>query len=158
MSELIVVGVDGSEEAKAALAYAVDDAIRRQARVRIVAVNPMPENWAAPFGMAPPMVAPAPADIVTAARRLAKAAVDAFATEHPEQAGQVETEIVGVCGHPATELVEQSRGADLLVVGHRGRGAVASTFMGSVGLSCVVHAHCPVTVVRPTPAALLSGG
>jgi nucleotide-binding universal stress UspA family protein len=56
-------------------------------------------------------------------------------------------------GHPATELVEQSRKADLLVVGHRGRGAIASTFLGSVGLTCVEHAHCPVTVVRPVQVA-----
>ena len=61
-------------------------------------------------------------------------------------------EIVGLTGHPKTELVEQSRQAALLVLGHRGRGAFASTFLGSVGLSCVLHAHCPVTIVRATSA------
>jgi nucleotide-binding universal stress UspA family protein len=52
-------------------------------------------------------------------------------------------------------LVEASEGADLLVLGDRGRSAL----LGSVGLHCVLHATCPVTIVRPaavtarTPAA-----
>jgi nucleotide-binding universal stress UspA family protein len=153
MSELIVVGVDGSAESAAALAYAATDAARRGARVRVVSVNPMLEYWAMPNGMAPPSVPLEPVDLVNVAQKVAREAVDAFAADHPELSGQVEMEIVAVSGHPATELVEQSRGAHLLVLGHRGRGAIASTFMGSVGLNCVLHAHCPVTVVRPTWAA-----
>ena len=37
--------------------------------------------------------------------------------------------------------------ADLLVVGHRGRGGLRSVALGSVGLGCVLHAPCPVLVV-----------
>jgi nucleotide-binding universal stress UspA family protein len=59
-------------------------------------------------------------------------------------------EVVGVSGHPATELIERSREADLLVLGHRGLGGLASAFLGSVGLNCVLHAQCPVLIVRPT--------
>jgi hypothetical protein len=29
-------------------------------------------------------------------------------------------------------------------------GEVASRVLGSVGLSCVLHAHCPVAIVRPS--------
>jgi nucleotide-binding universal stress UspA family protein len=46
-------------------------------------------------------------------------------------------------------LSRLSEVAALLVVGHRGRGAVATRLIGSVGLGVVVHAHCPVLVVRP---------
>ena len=152
MSELIVVGVDGSADAAAALTFAVTDAARRGARVRVVAVVEKPDFVTVPLGMAPPTVMTTTVDFPSAARRVAKEAVDTFTADHPALAGQVEMEIVGLAGHPATELVEQSREAALLVLGHRGRGAFASTFLGSVGLSCVLNAHCPVTIVRPTSA------
>ena len=45
--------------------------------------------------------------------------------------------------------MDAADGAELLVIGHRGRGSVASVLLGSVGLYCVLHAQCPVTVVRP---------
>jgi nucleotide-binding universal stress UspA family protein len=62
--------------------------------------------------------------------------------------------VVGVDGSPESGaagpvLVEASEGADMLVLGHRGLGAVRSAMLGSVGLHCVLHATCPVTVVRP---------
>jgi nucleotide-binding universal stress UspA family protein len=44
-------------------------------------------------------------------------------------------------------LVDASRAADLLVVGSRGRGAVAARVLGSVSQGCVRHARCPVVVV-----------
>jgi nucleotide-binding universal stress UspA family protein len=46
------------------------------------------------------------------------------------------------------QLTEAAKGAALLVVGHRGRGAIASAMLGSVGLQALMHAHCPVTIVR----------
>jgi nucleotide-binding universal stress UspA family protein len=153
MSELIVVGVDGSAEAAAALTFAATEAARRGVRVRVVTVVQKPDFVTVPLGMAPPTVMTTTVDFPSAARQVARDAVDAFTADHPALAGQVEMEVVGVAGHPATELVEQSRGAALLVLGHRGRGAMASTLLGSVGLSCALHAHCPVTIVRPTSAS-----
>lgn len=50
---------------------------------------------------------------------------------------------------PARALIEASEGADLLVVGSRGRGGFSSLALGSVGQACVHHAHCPVLIVRP---------
>ena len=152
MSELIVVGVDGSADAAAALTFAATDAARRGARVRVVAVIQKPDFVTVPLGMAPPTVLTTTIDFESAAQQVAKDAIDTFTADHPALAGRVEMEIVGLTGHPATELVEQSRQAAVLVLGHRGRGAFASTFLGSVGLSCVLHAHCPVTIVRAIPA------
>jgi nucleotide-binding universal stress UspA family protein len=43
----------------------------------------------------------------------------------------------------AEVLIDQSPGADLLVVGHRGRAGFTSAMLGSVGLQCVLHAAAP---------------
>jgi len=151
MSQLVVVGVDGSAEAAHALEYAATDAARRGATLQVVSVIPMPEYWMVPLGFAPPRV-PVPSwELAPAAREAAQDAVDVLSDTRPELVRQVEIEVVGACARPTVELVERSRDADLLVLGHRGRGPVASVFLGSVGLHCVLQAHCPVTIVRSAP-------
>jgi nucleotide-binding universal stress UspA family protein len=54
-------------------------------------------------------------------------------------------------GSPQERLREavDEDGADLLVVGSRGRGALQSAVFGSVSRSLVTSAHCPVVVVPP---------
>ena len=61
-------------------------------------------------------------------------------------------DIVVAAGPAAGVLIDMSGEVDVLVVGHRGRGGFASMLLGSVGLQSVLHAHCPVIVVRPTGA------
>jgi nucleotide-binding universal stress UspA family protein len=56
-------------------------------------------------------------------------------------------------GGGAGALVEQSRHADLTVVGGRGAGTVASVALGATATIVVTHAHGPVLIARP-PAAL----
>ena len=51
-------------------------------------------------------------------------------------------------GHPAAVLIEQAKGADLLVVGSHGRGGFIGALLGSVSQHSVHHATCPVVVVR----------
>ena len=61
--------------------------------------------------------------------------------------GAVPITVDAGAGAPGRVLVEAADGADLLGRGHRGRGAVRSAQLGSVGLYCVLHPPCPVTLV-----------
>jgi nucleotide-binding universal stress UspA family protein len=54
-------------------------------------------------------------------------------------------------GDPRQMLIEMSAGASVLVLGNRGRGAVASLLLGSVSVALATHAPCPVVVARPYP-------
>ena len=58
-------------------------------------------------------------------------------------------ETVATVGDPAEELVKTAdrRQADLIVVGRRGRGQIASLVFGSVSLKTLQHATCPVMIV-----------
>lgn len=139
----VVVGVDASVGSRAALHYAMEDAARRGGTVRVVAVFPPVEYWAGEWGVSARKVG---AEIEASLREWTRKEIDALLRERAELAA-VPVEVQAISGHPARVLAEQSRTADLLVVGHRGRGAVA-TVLGSVALRCVLGAACPVTVVR----------
>jgi nucleotide-binding universal stress UspA family protein len=141
----IVVGVDGSDEARTALEFALDDAGRRNARVRVVSVFEEPDYWAVSYGMSPP----APLQEVTVGlEKATQQVVDVVRAGHPDRAA-VPVDVLALVGPPAKVLLEQARDADLLVLGHRGRGGFASAMLGSVGLQCVLHGSGPVTIVRP---------
>ena len=141
----VVVGVDGSAESREALRFALDDAARRGTGVRVVSALGPPQFWPEAYGQAGP---PTTADLTGELRAAARRMVDDLLAERPGLAA-VPVELQEAVGQPAQVLVERSRGADLLVVGHRGRGGFASVLLGSVGLQCVLHAECPVAVVRP---------
>ncbi|WP_214369168.1 universal stress protein [Pseudonocardia sp. H11422] len=148
----IVVGVDGSAGSRAALEYAMADAARRDAQVRVVSVFPLQEYWPAGYygvggyETAPETLAQLTTDIERSVQRMIQEAV----AQQGVGAG-VTVDVQALPGTPAKVLLEQARRADLLVLGHRGRGGFASALLGSVGLQCVLHAPCPVTIVRPAP-------
>lgn len=148
----VVVGVDGYAGTRTALEFALQEAARRDAVLDVVSVAVTPENWPVGIGMASSGVAvPAREQVVDAVQREAEQLVTDIVGERGAAAARVDIRLRAVPGPPAATLIEQARGDDLLVVGHRGRGGFASATLGSVSLHCVLHAACPVTVARPSP-------
>ena len=145
----VVVGVDGSPESRAAIEFAMREATRRQAWLRIIAAAQLPEYWTIAYGTSD---VPSPEEVITDTKRVARQTLDDVISAHPELAA-VEFDIEAIAGSPGPVLVAAADGADLLVLGHRGRGAVRSALLGSVGLHCVLHATCPVTIVRAAAVA-----
>lgn len=139
-SRPLVVGVDGSVAAQAALEWAVDDARRRGCRIDAICV------WHPDYGG---MIGPLPAEVW---RELAPEALGAAArkvlAEAVEGVDDLEIRQIVVEGDAKTVLAKASEEAELLVVGNRGHGPIAGLVLGSVSSYCVHHASCPVVVVR----------
>jgi nucleotide-binding universal stress UspA family protein len=146
MAGRIVVGVDGSEPATAALSWAVDEAALRDAT--LVAV--LAWTFVPPAAVADPGVIPVAAttmmDDLDSERTGATRALEAALAGVP--LGDVELERVVSEGSPGDVLVEAAAGADLVVVGSRGRGGIRSALLGSVSSHVAHHAPCPVVIVR----------
>jgi len=138
--EIIVVGVDGSACADAALEFAAREAALRGARLRIVSA------WEIIAALAP--VCPYPTVAVCGFKEQAESAVQIALARAAELEPKVPTEGTVLQGQPAQVLIEEAKDAALLVVGNRGRGGFSSLLLGSVSQQVVHHAPCPVTVVR----------
>lgn len=134
----IVVGIDGSPASGAALEWAANQAEITGARLEAVIA------WEWPSGYGWPLPLPEDFDPAADAGRALDEALGPVRKAHPLVA--LDPRVVS--GHPATALVEASRGADLLVVGSRGHGAFSGMLIGSVSEHCATHAHCPVVVFR----------
>jgi nucleotide-binding universal stress UspA family protein len=144
---VVVVGVDGSAGADAALRYAVAEAHRRGGHVLAVTACDSPDLALVDFEA----YRTDPEKVRASAEERARQHVD----EVLAAAGgdrEVDVEVRARLGGAVGVLTGAGEGAALLVVGHRGRGAFRSTAFGSVGTGCVLHAPCAVTVVpAPTP-------
>ncbi|WP_336033261.1 universal stress protein [Geodermatophilus sp. FMUSA9-8] len=145
----VVVGVDGSPGARAALGWALGAAARAGGSVEVVSAYPVDFYWMDPYLLDTGRLDAIRQDTEERVRALvAEVRQDPAVTAVPGTAN-VRADIVVAGGAPLEHLVARAEGADLLVVGSRGRGGVRSTLLGSVALHCVAHAPCPVVVVHP---------
>jgi nucleotide-binding universal stress UspA family protein len=99
-------------------------------------------------GAGPPADADEERDRIVESHRLIVAEMLAgFRDEYPD----VRVSETLVHGPAGANLVQESRGAQLLVVGRRGLGGFPGLLLGSVSRHVVHHAHCPVVVVPSAP-------
>ena len=138
----ILVGVDGSESSINAARWAADEARRRGREVTLLcAVQPPVVVGSVGAGIPPSL------DLVEDWQMRAMEMLDKIAAD----IGMPEARKVVNVGSPSEVLIEHSTGAELLVVGSRGRGGFAGLILGSVGTQVAPHAHCPVVVFRGEP-------
>ncbi|MEU8250630.1 universal stress protein [Nonomuraea sp. NPDC048916] len=129
MTGQIVVGVDGSASAAAAVEWAADDARRRGKALRIVHVC---EQWVRNVG----------------GTEYCLGALEAASDRAHEVAPDVELSTEILSGNVIDALVGESVTADSLVLGSRGFGGFAGMLLGSVSRSVAAHAAGPVIIVR----------
>lgn len=133
----IVVGFDGSHEAEHALEWAISNARSDPAVIEVVAAWTFPMVPGYAFCHSVPEV-----------EKAAAGEVGVALTHVAEIAPEVVVRGQTVDGSPGPALVAASEGADLLVVGSRGRGGITSTLLGSVSAYCARNAPCSVVIVR----------
>jgi nucleotide-binding universal stress UspA family protein len=134
---MIIVGVSGSPASAAALRWAENEAHRRHGELKVVRTW-QPERRAA---YASPPVRPDGRAGQEQARKELTDTVRAVLGPSPLP----DTTTVVVEGTAERELVAESVGADLLVLGSGSRITI-----GPVVRTCLSHAHCPVVVVSPS--------
>lgn len=136
----VAVGVDGSPASETALGFAFETAARR--RAPLLAVHAWQEE----------IYDPAVVVLIDqeAEERREQDALEQALAGWRGTFPDVEVVTRVVHGPASGALVEASSGAQLLVVGSRGRGGMAGLVLGSASQAALHHASCPVAVVRGT--------
>lgn len=137
----IVIATDGSSAARQAVEVGLDLAAEHGAEVVLVNVVPTTDWRVARLSPPPPRP-----------YRLEITDDDVALHEAVRLAGDrgARFSLAVIAGEAAEEIVAlaESEDADLIVVGSRGRGAIASAVLGSVSRAVLSQATGPVVVVR----------
>jgi nucleotide-binding universal stress UspA family protein len=144
MFRTILLATDGSSHSRKALAYAQEMAVREQGQVIVVhAFAPMPSYPAYHEGLW--------GDQILAGHIAAGKEVANEAAKELQEAG-IDAIVEVLQGPPADAILRAAdiHEPDLIVMGSRGRGELASLLLGSVSHRVLAHTHVPVLVVRAT--------
>jgi nucleotide-binding universal stress UspA family protein len=134
-----IVGVDGSDNSRHALEWAIDQAVGRDVRIVLLA------TWTAP--LTGTGLASGGTDFTDSSafeRELLRSA-EALASTATRDGVRLEARTAH--GHAAPLLIEASRDAELLVIGARGLGRVEGVVLGSVSQRCSLHNTVPTAVI-----------
>lgn len=134
----VVVGVDGSAGSLMAVQYAVAEATRVGAGVRLVHVTP-------DYTPSTPMLPLIRDDFEQVGRRVLREATAVVA----ETAPSCEVSTVLRVGATVSTLLDAADGAHLVVLGREHRSRLESVFTGSTTVGAAGRAACPVVSVPP---------
>jgi nucleotide-binding universal stress UspA family protein len=152
----IVIATDGSAGSAEAVRMGVELAAAEGARVTFVRAFIPDELVYA--GRVPGVVMPANAPTGPPPEAETDGALRAAAAAAAEAGVEHDTELVGSDPVSAIIACADEHDADLVVVGSRGHGAVASALLGSVSKAVVSRAKRPVLVVRTAPVEAATAG
>ncbi|MCI2422422.1 universal stress protein [Saccharopolyspora sp. K220] len=146
----VVVGIDGSSSAVDAARWAAVEAQRRRTWLQVVFCDAFALAYLPDL---PTM--PLPETYANAMTRQAHLWLHRARVEASEAVPEVEVRTFVRTGGAIPVLVDESRSAQLVVVGSRGLGGFTGLVVGSVAVGLCAHGHCSVAVVRqpPTTAA-----
>lgn len=136
----VVVGVDDSAEAEAALRLAVSEAVQRSLPLVVIHAWDMTPWLTGPLGAA----AFDPVPMADSLREAAEARLAPYRAQYPGLEARVQVE----SGQPSAVIVDASQGASLVVIGSRGRGGFTGLLLGSTSKAVLRGALCPVIVTR----------
>lgn len=149
----ILLATDGSDCSAVAVREVADRTWPADSQVRIVSVVDLTFVGTPPFA---PIAPDAFGEVERALHGAAEAALaraEAEITRNPSAGLTVDTRVLGGPAGPAIRDEAEAWGADLVVVGSHGRGAVTRLLLGSVSTSVALHAPCSVEIVRDRPRA-----
>ncbi|MBU3748953.1 MAG: universal stress protein [Mycobacterium sp.] len=141
----IIVGVDGSPASRVAVDWAARDAARRGAALKLVHVLVPPVVMVFPEVPMPPGFMEWQDE---EGRKLLDDAAKTVRDAASDAAAEVEVSAEMLAGSPVPVLAGLSSSAQLVVVGSRGRGALARGLLGSISSGLAHHAHCPVAIIH----------
>lgn len=149
----IIVGIDGSEGSRRALQWAAEEGRIRRCPVEAVYVYDHTPAWALygyAEGSATALADAAGADEESEiAHERALSLAEQLVRELGDMRDVQITAVAVPSRRPAVALVERSEGAEMLVVGSRGRGGFSGLLLGSVSQQVAHHAACPVVILGP---------
>jgi nucleotide-binding universal stress UspA family protein len=137
----VVVGIDGSEQALAAVRAAAMEAHHRNEPLHIVHAF----IWSSMNVNVGPVARDLPR---TGLRHYAEDLLEEAVTEARKTTTEVPVTTALIDGAATPVLLEESDRASLLVLGDRGLGGISSVIIGSVAVHAAAHARCPVLVIR----------
>jgi nucleotide-binding universal stress UspA family protein len=144
----VLLATDGSEHSEAAVDAIVNRQLPANAEVRVISVVELP---------AFPVVVPwAGVDFDNeaekTAREVVRPAVERVADKirESDESGKLNVTTKVLFGSPKLSILDEAEsfGADLIVVGSHGTGAIERFLLGSVSQAVALHANCSVEIVR----------